>query len=234
MFTFQISGQSRTCSYHRDPAFSLKHHQSCAVHGGDGFAFVIQSDPGDAFAIGEGANQLGYGGLLNSIAVEFDMWTNTGSDEDDLFHDHVSIHSAGGYSMKPNSSEKSTGLGYSRPVDMADGNIHTVRIKYFPSLQMKYLQGMSASPALVPFLKDNGEGRRIGTLAIFIDDRIEKDDPNLSIPLNMSVLLNIPDSMAYVGFTAGTGAKWQNHDILSWEWCSSTGCKSLENSSNSS
>ena len=211
--------------YHRDPAFSLKLYQSCAVHGGDGFAFVLHSDEGDAFAIGQGANQMGYGGLRNSLAIEFDMWTNTGENEDDLFYDHVSIHSAG---TKLNRSDKSTSLGYSRPVDMADGEIHKVRIKYFPSLQMKYLTGMSASPTLVPYLKDNGEGRRLGTLAIYIDERIDRDQPNLSIPLNLSVLLDLPDSLAYVGFTAGTGAQWENHDILSWEWCTSSGCKSLE------
>lgn len=36
----------------------------CAIHGGDGFAFVIQRAPND--------EQLGYGGIRNSLAVEFE------------------------------------------------------------------------------------------------------------------------------------------------------------------
>ena len=214
-FSFFISGQSRVCSYHRDPAFSLKHHKSCAVHGADGFAFVIHGDPNNAFTLGKNANELGYGGIKNSLAVEFDMWTNTGPNEDDLFYDHISIHSAG---QGPNTSSKSTGLGYSRPIDMGDGEIHRVRIKYFSYLEMKYLDGMSADPTLLQFLKDNGEGRRIGTLAVYVDDGISEDKPTLAIPLNLSVLLNLPDSMAYIGFTASTGANWENHDILNWKW----------------
>lgn len=225
-FKFQLSAQSRTCSFHRDPVFSLKHHKSCTVHGGDGFAFVIHADPNDAYAIGEKGNQLGYGGLKNSIAVEFDTWTNTQVTdeykEDDLFHDHISIHSA---SVGPNNSGERTSLGYSRPVDLADGMIHEVRVRYFPSLQMKYLEGMSANENLIPYLKDNGEGRRLGTLAVYIDEGIKSDAPTLAIPLNLSVLLDFPDSVAYVGFTAATGLQWQRHDIISWNWCDSNGCK---------
>mmetsp|Transcript_7520 Transcript_7520/g.9674 ORF Transcript_7520/g.9674 Transcript_7520/m.9674 type:complete len:91 (-) Transcript_7520:1328-1600(-) len=84
---------------------------------------------------------------------------------------------------------------------------------------------MTANENLVPYLKDNGEGRRLGTLAIFLDENIEANKPNLSIPLNLSVLLDLPDGMAYVGFTASTGAQWENHDILKWEWCSASGCE---------
>ena len=32
--------------------------------------------------------------------------------------------------------------------------------------QMEYLKVFTASPALLPFVKDNGEGRRIGTLVV--------------------------------------------------------------------
>mmetsp|Transcript_16123 Transcript_16123/g.25137 ORF Transcript_16123/g.25137 Transcript_16123/m.25137 type:complete len:367 (-) Transcript_16123:26-1126(-) len=224
-FKFQLSGQSRTCTFHRDPTFSLKRHKSCTVHGGDGFAFVIHADPSDVLSIGGKGKQLGYGGLKNSIAVEFDTWTNTQVTEefkeDDLFHDHISIHSAG---IGPNGSDESTSLGYSRPVDLADGKIHQVRVRYFPFLQTKYFEGMSANENLLPYLKDNGEGRRLGTLAVYIDGGIKADSPVLAIPLNLSILLDLPDSIAYVGFTAATGLQWQKHDIISWNWCDSSGC----------
>jgi hypothetical protein len=77
----------------------------------------------------------------------------------------------------------------------------------------------------LPFIKDNGEGRRLGTLSIFIDDGVETDTPILSIPLNLSVLLGLPQSLAYVGFTASTGMKWENHDIIDWHWCYSVHCQ---------
>lgn len=40
--------------------------------GGDGFAFVIQNQA--PTALGHGGMELGYGGIQNSIAVEFDSW----------------------------------------------------------------------------------------------------------------------------------------------------------------
>lgn len=77
---------------------------------------------------------------------------------------------------------------------------------------------MTGNDNLVPYLKDNGEGRRLGTLAIFVDQGIVEDRPILAIPVNLSLLLHLPDSLAYVGFTASTGRKWQVQDILQWEW----------------
>ena len=41
--------------------------------------------------IGEGASQMGYGGIENSIAIEFDTWYNP--DLGDLFSDHISVRS---------------------------------------------------------------------------------------------------------------------------------------------
>ena len=46
----------------------------CQPAGAEGFAFVIQnSEMGDS-AIGEGSSGLGYKGIRNSVAVEFDTW----------------------------------------------------------------------------------------------------------------------------------------------------------------
>jgi hypothetical protein len=77
---------------------------------------------------------------------------------------------------------------------------------------------MTANENLIPYLKDNGEGRSMGTLAVFVDQGIVEDRPLLAIPVNLSLLLNLPDSLAYVGFTASTGRKWQKNEIASWEW----------------
>ena len=51
-FVFQVTDHSQICSFHMDPSFSLERHKSCVVHGGDGFAFVIHSDPNSTSAMG--------------------------------------------------------------------------------------------------------------------------------------------------------------------------------------
>lgn len=75
-FTFQISDHSRECSTHKDPSFSTQLYESCATHGGDGFAFVLQRDPNGTSALGADGRGLGYEGIENSLAVEFDTWYN--------------------------------------------------------------------------------------------------------------------------------------------------------------
>lgn len=235
-FQFQISDHSQTCTYHRDPFFSLHHYKSCVVHGGDGFAFVIQLDEfsetetktetaSALSSLGGDGQDLGYGGIQNSLAIEFDTWTNVkeGQNSDDLFTDHISIHAS--TSLEDNNKigmafGYQTALGYSRPANIADGKIHTVKICYYPEIKHEFLGQFTANQNLIPFIKDNGENRRLGTLVVFYDDsdNKEKEKPILAIPINLSVALNLPQSLAYVGFTASTGTKWETHDILNWEW----------------
>ena len=220
MFRWQIADHSVECTEHVDRSFSQHLHKSCAVHGGDGFAFVIHGDPTDSSALGGDGEQLGYGGISNSLAIEFDTWTNVDTQQsDDVFQDHISIHSGG--PLLPNSSNQSTSLGYYRPYDIADGKVHEAKIQYLPYVETRYFELMTANDNLVPYLKDNGEGRRLGTLAIFVDQGIIEDRPILAIPVNLSLLLHLPDSLAYVGFTASTGRKWEKHDILNWQLISS-------------
>lgn len=223
-FSWQITDQSVECIDHIDKAYSTKQHRSCAVHGGDGFAFVIHGAPEEATALGGDGEQLGYGGIRNSLAVEFDTWTNVDTQgSDDVFTDHISIHSAG--PLLANSANQSTALGYWRPHSIADGKVHRCRIQFLPYVETRYYELMTANEQLIPYLKDNGEGRRIGTLAVFLDQGIPEDRPVLAIPINLSLLLNVTQSLAYVGFTASTGRRWETHDILSWEWCHSEGCQ---------
>jgi hypothetical protein len=116
-------------------------------------------------------------------------------------------------------------IGNWRPVALADGKVHRARVQYLPYVEEKYLDSMTANDILLPFLKDDGEGRRLGTLAVFIDDGVKTSKPILAIPLNLNILLDLPQSLAYVGFTGSTGANWENHDILEWHWCDSIDCR---------
>ena len=58
-FSWTISDHSKECTRHTDRAFSVYEKESCVVHGGDGFAFVIHGDPADASALGLDGEQLG-------------------------------------------------------------------------------------------------------------------------------------------------------------------------------
>jgi hypothetical protein len=88
---------------------------------------------------------------------------------------------------------------------------------------------MTANDNLLPYIKDNHENRRLGTLAVFVDDGVDSDEALLAIPVNLSVLLALNQGLATVGFTGSTGKKWEKHDILSWYWCSTADCIDQEN-----
>jgi hypothetical protein len=133
-----------------------------------------------------------------------------------MFTDHVSIQSRGAGS---NDGLESALLGLPRPHKLADGKIHTVRITYYGELKAEYFNYLVASESLIPYLKDNGEQKRIGTLLVYLDEGIASDTPLLALPINLSLLLRMDDDRAYVGFTASTGRFYEKHDILSWMFC---------------
>lgn len=99
--------------------------------GGDGFAFVIQN--ADAKALGAPGGCLGYAGIANSVAIEFDTWDNHDSGHAfvrDVNDNHVAVHTLG---TEPNSEFESYALGVSPNLPwLDDGEVHTVRIEYVP------------------------------------------------------------------------------------------------------
>ena len=69
---------------------------------------------------------MGYSSIPNSLAIEFDTYQN--SQALDPNANHISIHSHG---TAPNSSDQSASLGQAGSlVDLSDGAIHTVIIRY--------------------------------------------------------------------------------------------------------
>ena len=65
-----------------------------------------------------------YGGIANSLAVEFDTWTN--SNFSDLWYDHISIHSMG---TDPNIAAENGQLGIDLAAEIGDGGIHAVKVR---------------------------------------------------------------------------------------------------------
>jgi hypothetical protein len=221
-FRFHMSDLSRRCNYVRDRNFGTKQYKSCRVHGGDGFAFVVHGHVNGTSTLGEGGKHMGYGRIDNSLVVEFDTWYNP--EQGDIFYDHVSLHNLpadGGDGDFSTDGAQESQLGTSRPHSLADGREHTARVRYFPEIRYDMLDKFTASSSTLRLLKDAGEMKRVGTLAVYVDDMTE---PSFAVPLNLNHALNLPQGTAFVGFTASTGSFWEKHDILGWYCCEEPPC----------
>lgn len=197
-FTFQISDHSTKCYHVKDQDFGHTHHKSCYVHGGDGLAFVLHRSPDKASALGQSGEELGYGGIPNSLAVEFDTWTNGESQRDasgDIYWDHVAVHSNG---RGVNSASDRTRLTVPRRLELADGKKHTIKVAYYPTIKTEYLEAFSVTSGGMDFIKDISEGRRVGTLVVFVDAGIGSDTPLLALPINLAATLRLEHDQAFV------------------------------------
>eukprot|EP00960_Hanusia_phi_P009121 263214-Hanusia_phi.AAC.8 len=180
--------------------------------GGDGFAFVLQNN--GSSSLGERGDQLGYGGIPDSLAIEFDTFANREiGDINDL---HVAVHTGG--CRTPNSASQQTCLasfGSLRNTGrlLQDGEVHQAMIVYTPGVQFnpQEQQRWNSKRYLNQFIKADGAG----TLRVFIDDM---SNAILNVPLSLKYTMKLNQGAAYVGFTAATGSMWQNHDILEWEF----------------
>jgi hypothetical protein len=109
--------------------------------GGDGFAFVIQNSGPDALG-GRGA-AMGYAGIPNSLAIEFDTWDNNESgqvllrDPDD---NHISVQTRG---TETNSEFTAFSLGLTPNLpELSDGEVHTAKIEYVPGTLLVYVDDL--------------------------------------------------------------------------------------------
>lgn len=232
-FTWQVTEHSRQCLTVKDAAFNGNLYSSCAVHGADGFAFVVHLDPNGTTALGAGGGGAGYAGLRRALAVEFDTSYNPELG-DGAPRDHVQVQARG---PDPVTADDVSRLGAAAFVDVADGAIHRARFAYYPYLREDWVAQFTASTALQRFLRDEGEGRRLGTLALWIDAppimstagnataEAEYPLPTLAIPFNVNTALQPPAGAATIGFTSATGRSFERHDILSWLFCEDAGCE---------
>jgi Bacterial lectin len=99
--------------------FALSQSQGAA----DGFAFVIQGASVDA--LGGLGGGLGYTGIPNSIAVEFDTFRNPPLADPAV--PHISIHTRG---PQPNDVDEQYSLGVSVVPFLSNGARHSVIIRY--------------------------------------------------------------------------------------------------------
>jgi hypothetical protein len=235
-FTFRLSQPSFACKTQDDI------YTHCRSRGADGVAFVIHNSP-KADALGRSGRGIGYDGIENSIAVEFDTWYNP--ELLDAYENHIAVHTRGRHPNSANSSyalatatwaPRLTDADYIHGPDdhafsgVRDGAQHLVRIRYSPIFdETAMLSDRFTASAYVTNFMDNGQfgsgglpewGTGMGTLSIFLDDVTK---PLLVVPLNLAATINLKatDGRAWVGFTAATGdSHYQVHDIREWEFVS--------------
>jgi hypothetical protein len=163
--------------------------------GADGFAFVIHNAnlPFPGLAVGDGGSGMGFTGIPNSLAAEFDTLQNHPGDfvegkRGDPNDNHISVQTRG---MLPNSGDSDFSLGFTTqgppaiPL-LADGRMHSTKVAYVS-----------------------------GTLRIFLDDLTK---PVLTVPVDLGTTLSLDNGQAWVGFTAATGKRSQTHDIRSFSY----------------
>jgi MYXO-CTERM domain-containing protein len=110
--------------------------------GGDGFAFVIQGQGNGA--LGGAGGYIGYEGITNSLAIEFDTFQNNSFG--DINSNHVAIMSRGVNANSANHflAERAAILV---PGDMNDGLTGTARVRYEAGVLNVFLNG-SETPSM--------------------------------------------------------------------------------------
>lgn len=191
-FTFQLSNPSA------DPA--------------DGIAFVIQNSAAGTTALGNGGCSMGFaedllgvcalatGGITNSVAIAFKTYNN-GSNYPGA--NSVSIESHGSAANCINLNTCTIAVVETLPggIFMADGNIHAVTIAYT-------LQPTAAQTSCL-----GEENAPLPCLDVILDGN---DLFPTGVQFEMNSIGPAEGGAAWVGFTGGTGAAYENQDILNW------------------
>lgn len=170
----------------------------------DGITFVLAASPNGLGGAGVG---MGYAGVPHSVAIEFDTYDNAGyglGNNDGNSSNHISVDTNGNmnnYNITNVYGNGSCGFtnGYPAQNDyhaagcMANGDLWTVSIGY---------DGTNLSASLF----DPSMGYTFNGFG--------------SVAMDLASILGT--NQAYVGFTAGTGAGAENHDIVNWHFSDTT------------
>ncbi len=122
IFKFRIAEGSLRCNQMDDT------YTNCRARGGDGIAFVVQQQ--NPKALGAGGAGMGYTGIKNSLAVEFDTFYNAELLEP--YENHIAVHTRGW--RHANNANQSYALASSTQVQDMARDVHTARIVYRPNL----------------------------------------------------------------------------------------------------
>jgi hypothetical protein len=212
--------------------FQTHNPTSCCTYG-DGIAFILQNSTATdssygasgvgLTALGAGNGGMGYAGINNNLAVEFDIFNNAW----DPNSNHVAIQSCGANTNTPvhlpgdyrigNNNMVTSCLLSSNAINTtipmmggmcngrscSDGPVHQVVIDYEP-------------PA---------PNQSLGTLSVWLDPvfipHTHTPEPNsppiISVPYNITSLM-LDNNTAWAGFTASQPGLATAQDVMAWEF----------------
>lgn len=166
--------------------------------GADGIAFVIQNN--SDIAIGRKGGSIGFAGIPNSLAVEFDTYYN--NDDDSQYEDfndpnenHIAVFCNG---TEPNSCDHSSKAHLASTAMMPiipDGRIYYSKIEYdYKQKELKIYLDSTAEINSAPVL--------------------------LLSDIDLSQMIDLDSKeYAWLGFTSSTGNAFEQHELLSWSIC---------------
>lgn len=165
--------------------FEFQMTQRGGIAPADGLTFVLSAA---SAGLGGAGGGLGYSGVPNSVAIEFDTFNNG----ENGASNHVGIDTNGNLNNNGISpygvSNCSSNSGYIAGC-MSNGDVWTVTIDYDGTNNLLDVYVQDAAQALQHIIA--------------------------GASINISTLLGT--NTAFVGFTAATGAGFENHDILRWQ-----------------
>jgi hypothetical protein len=155
--------------------------------GADGIAFVIQTVSNNVGGIGGG---LGYAGITPSVEVEFDTYSNGGTDP------------------RLGGSGSLAGNDHIAIMQNGDSTNHLAYTIVSPTLELNGGQDITA------FVDYDGAAHLMQVR--WSTDGLRPADAGLSYSMDLTSLFGTDP--VYVGFSASTGADWSAQDIVNWSF----------------
>jgi hypothetical protein len=142
-------------------------------------------------ALGYPGCNIGYGGISNVLAIKFSNYH---------WPDHAYENTYGAY------DEIGVSVPHSPATILWDSITNTIAA---------ITNGVNFSDGQIHIVKMVYVP---GNLQVFLDDL---ENPLMTVYVNLAKVMDLDNGRAWVGFTAASGADWQNHDLVSWTFASS-------------
>ena len=183
--------------------FSFRFTDPGGVDPADGITFVLAALP---TGLGASGNGMGYQGVANSVAIEFDTYNNGNP------------ASLGPVATEPNSSNH-----VAIDLDGALSNANAVNVYGISSCGFPGGTPSQSSNAVAGCMSNGDLWTATITydgslLNVLLSDPAEGSVFNAIINLPIDIASYLGGNTAYVGFTGSTGAGWENEDITSWQF----------------
>ncbi len=174
-------------------SFQFQMTQTGGIAPADGITFVLAQGTSGLGGLGGG---MGYQGVGNSVAIEFDTYWNNF----DPNSNHVGVDTNGSLSSLITANPYGVAVcdfgGNSHTADgcMSNGKVWSAFINYDGTTQKLNVSVQQQGMALVQLITD----------------------------YSIDIAAILGTTTAHVGFTAATGAGFENHDILGWQLANDT------------